>query len=210
MKYELSILLPVTASIGVFHTLVGPDHYLPFVCMARSGNWSRRKTCWIVGSCALGHVISSIVIGLIGISLGLAMANFQGFENFRGNFAAWMLIVFGGVYFLWGCFRVKQKHLTTFSNQRLTPFILFLIFVMGPCEPLIPLLLYPAVKHSFAGLLMVTAAFTLTTILTMMAIVVLLLSGLKKIKIGRFERYSDILGGALICFTGIAIQLYRM
>jgi len=31
MSNELMILLVTAASIGFFHTLLGPDHYLPFI-----------------------------------------------------------------------------------------------------------------------------------------------------------------------------------
>ena len=65
---ETTVLLAVTAAgIGFLHTLLGPDHYLPFIMMARAGNWSRLKTYVVAGLCGVGHVGSSIVIGAIGI-----------------------------------------------------------------------------------------------------------------------------------------------
>ena len=47
MTDELSILIIAAASIAFFHTILGPDHYLPFIVMSRSGKWSIRKTTWI-------------------------------------------------------------------------------------------------------------------------------------------------------------------
>ena len=38
--------------------------------------------------------------------------------------------------------------------------ILFTIFVFGPCEPLIPILMYPAAKSSVAGMLLVAGVFS--------------------------------------------------
>ena len=40
-------LLAGTAAIAITHTLLGPDHYLPFVMMAHAGRWSRTKTAWV-------------------------------------------------------------------------------------------------------------------------------------------------------------------
>jgi len=57
MSYELSVLLIAAASIGFFHTLFGPDHYLPFIVMSKSGNWSLRKTTLITFICGIGHVL---------------------------------------------------------------------------------------------------------------------------------------------------------
>jgi nickel/cobalt exporter len=62
------------ASIGFFHTLFGPDHYLPFIMMSRAKKWSLTKTAWITVLCGIGHVGSSVVLGAIGIILGIAVS----------------------------------------------------------------------------------------------------------------------------------------
>ena len=36
---ELSALCVTAASIGFLHTLFGPDHYLPFIVMAKAKGW---------------------------------------------------------------------------------------------------------------------------------------------------------------------------
>ena len=43
----------------------------------------------------------------------------------------------------------------------MTPWVLFTIFVFGPCEPLIPLVMYPAAKGDSAGVALVAGAFGL-------------------------------------------------
>ena len=40
---ELTVLLISAASIGFFHTLFGPDHYLPFIVMGKARKWSVKK-----------------------------------------------------------------------------------------------------------------------------------------------------------------------
>ena len=40
MEASLPVLLVSALSIGFFHTLLGPDHYLPFILLSRSRNWS--------------------------------------------------------------------------------------------------------------------------------------------------------------------------
>ena len=77
MPPEINILLITSASIGLFHTLLGPDHYLPFIVMARSGKWSKIKTFWITVLCGLGHIIGSIVLGFAGIALGIAVSRIE-------------------------------------------------------------------------------------------------------------------------------------
>ncbi len=74
MNQELVTLLITAASIGFFHTLFGPDHYLPFIVMAQARKWSLIKTTWITFLCGIGHVGSSVVLGIIGIAFGTAIA----------------------------------------------------------------------------------------------------------------------------------------
>ena len=225
--------MATAASIGFFHTLLGPDHYLPFIVMARAREWSKAKTVWITTLCGIGHVLSSIVLGGIGIALGVVVTKLEIIESYRGSVAAWALIAFGLVYFAWGLRRAlkrrphKHGHIhddtgkhdhehvhenghTHVHNQKsrnsLTPWVLFTIFIFGPCEPLIPILMYPAAKSSVFGVIMVTATFGIITILTMLTVVLLASLGFQSLPLGRMERYSHALAGAMICLSGMAIQ----
>ncbi|MDD5414222.1 MAG: hypothetical protein PHH96_05315 [Smithellaceae bacterium] len=89
MSQEMIILLGTAAFIGFFHTLLGPDHYLPFIVMGKARKWSMVKTSWITVLCGIGHVTSSVLLGGIGIALGLAVTKLAAVESFRGNLAAW-------------------------------------------------------------------------------------------------------------------------
>lgn len=87
----------------------------------------------------------------------------------------------------------------------LTPWILFTIFVLGPCEPLIPLLMYPAAKTHPGAVVLVTLIFALTTIATMLVIVGLSLRGMNFLPMRIFERHMHAIAGATICLSGLAI-----
>jgi len=232
MSKELMILCVTAASIGFFHTLFGPDHYLPFTVMAKARKWPLAKTGAITFLCGIGHILSSVLLGFIGILFGIAVMKLEVLEAFRGNLAAWAFIGFGLAYFVWGLRRAirnkphrhahlhqsemphshehahknEHTHVHAESGQNITPWVLFTIFVLGPCEPLIPILMYPAAKNSVAGLLLVTLIFGAVTILTMLAVVISLSLGIKLVPLGRLERYSHALAGATIFLSGMAIQ----
>lgn len=235
MNNEIMVLSLTAASIGFFHTLVGPDHYLPFVVMSKARNWNLPKTMLITFLCGIGHVLSSVILGVIGIAFGVAIMKLEAVEGVRGNLAAWALIGFGMAYFIWGLRQAirnkphKHTHLHNAQDKHehehthvgkhshvhdqnvrkgnITPWILFTIFVLGPCEPLIPLLMYPAAKFSMSGMIIVAVVFSLVTISTMMSIVVLASTGVKFLPLGKLERYSHALAGATICLSGLAIQV---
>jgi len=234
---DLSVLIIAAVSIAFFHTLFGPDHYLPFIVMAQSGKWSLRKTSLVTVLCGVGHVMSSIVLGIIGIALGVAVFKLEVIEGFRGDLAAWVLIAFGLVYFIWGlqralrnkphqhihnhqhgvCHSHTHVHNTEHAHvhesgteKKITPWILFTIFVLGPCEPLIPLLMYPAAKNNTFDLLLVVTTFSIVTISTMVSIVLISTFGISFIPMKYFERYIHAVSGATVFLSGLAIQLFGL
>ena len=94
--------------------------------------------------------------------------------------------------------------------MNITPWVLFTIFVFGPCEPLIPILMYPAAKNSLFGLLVVTSVFAATTIGTMLAAVLLARGGVGFFRSPSLQRYSHAIAGATILLCGLAIELLGM
>ena len=87
-----------------------------------------------------------------------------------------------------------------------TPWILFLIFVFGPCEPLIPILMYPASENNISGAIIVSVLFSVVTIATMMSVVMAFKLGMNKINLKPIEKYSHLIAGSMIFFSGLAIQ----
>ncbi len=84
---------------------------------------------------------------------------------------------------------------------------LFIIFVLGPCEPLIPLLMAPAYAMDWFVVVAVVALFAFVTIGTMLAVVTIGYYGMK-LRFGNFlERNVHVVAGMTICLSGLAIQL---
>src|SRR5512143_254668 len=107
---EIWLLAGTAAALGLVHTVIGPDHYLPFIVIGRARNWSLAKTLRVAFLAGLGHILGSVVLGFVGIGLGLAVAKLEGVESARGAIASWLLIGFGLAYFVWGMRRAwKDK-----------------------------------------------------------------------------------------------------
>ena len=88
METSLNVLLASAVSIGFIHTLIGVDHTLPFVVMGRAQSWRLRRTLAVTCLCGLGHVLSSVLLGSLGIGLGVALSRMEWLESSRGELAS--------------------------------------------------------------------------------------------------------------------------
>ena len=296
--FTFNLLLAATG-IAFMHTVLGPDHYLPFVMLARACRWSTPRTLTVTFLCGIGHVAFSLLLGGIGIGLGLAVARIEHLEGIRGDWAAWGLIAFGAAYALWGIRRaVRTKkglvphhhhhgslHIHTggggehehethrkalslhhehcesdlhghdrdeHDSQRrdlhenehpphdlhahehhaydsrsdkvtdsgdgavgepgprvdgaaVTFWTLFAVFVLGPCEPLIPLFVLPASRGRWDVATLTAVVFGAITISTMTALTWLGLTGLRKISSEPLQRWAHAMAGGVIALSGVAI-----
>jgi sulfite exporter TauE/SafE len=141
---------------------------------------------------------------------------------------------FGLAYMIWGIGRAIRSrphaHLHTHENgtmhlhrhthrddhvhvhdeperaRSVTPWVLFAIFVFGPCEPLIPMLMYPAATLSLWGVVVVALVFAAATLTTMLGLVLSGHLGLATFSLPWLERYSHALAGGAIAACGVAIH----
>nr|MDO8087205.1 hypothetical protein [Candidatus Sigynarchaeum springense] len=284
---SLEVIAITALSLGTFHTVVGVDHYLPFIVLGKSRNWPLKKTMMVTLACGIGHVLSSVLIGMAGLLLGIALDPLVGVESARGEIASWSLIIFGLVYGTWGLYHgIKNKththahlhlhdhehehdvaagdaaapehhdeetighahehpqhdhhehhdhdhpheldhdhdhvhehvhehvhgkdhvHVHTRSRKELTVWTLFIVFVLGPCEPLIPLVMYEAISFNWAGIALVTFLFCIATLVIMMSFVFLASKGLMHLRVKVLEQYVHAIAGYLIAGSGLAIILF--
>ena len=234
-EQTLPSLMWTAVSIGFLHTLIGVDHSLPFVALSRARNWSFRRTMGLTALCGIGHVASSVILGFVGIGLGVAISELSFIEGVRGELAAHLIIGFGLAYGVWAIMRRQRGHrhshvhthsdgtthshdhdhasdhvhVHEVSNQaaKVTSWSLFLIFVFGPCEALIPMLMAPAAEQNWGWVVLVTAAFGITTIATMMGVVAVGYVGLRLKRFARLESWADAIAGFSIAGSGMAIKL---
>jgi len=228
MTNEFSVLMAGAGTIACLHTAAGPDHYLPFIALSKTRGWTLARTMVWTLVCGCAHVWSSVLLGLGGAALGWGIRKTGWLESIRGGVAAWALLLFGFFYMIWGIIRGLKnrphKHFDMAEDGKIyvyehqhgqavlpgerhtvTPWVMFIIFLLGPCEPMIPLLFVPAVKESFSGMVLLVALYTLITLTTMLLIVAAGYYGLTFIKPVVAGRYMHTLGGftLLVCGAGM-------
>jgi len=228
---EAQILLLNAASIAFLHTILGPDHYVVFTAMGKARKWSLTKTIRVTLVCGAGHVLSSVLIGVVGLLLGAQLLSLVEIEGVRGSIAGWALLAFGLMYFAWGLRQSgrarrhshvhvhedvvhdhehdhHRDHLhvhDSASKSTITPWAIFIIFVLGPCEALIPLFMYPAAQHNPALVVAVATVFGTVTLLTMVAAVAVTTVGIQRVKLPALGRWEHAVAGASVAVCGGAI-----
>ncbi len=212
MEQGMIILSTTALALGAFHTVAGPDHYLPFVALSKTRNWGIAKTLWIVIFCGLGHVLGTIVLAEFFIYLGYTIDDFKLFESMRGGIASWILLTSGVVYTIWAVYHLLMNKYKKHSHDKIlgdkkksvTFWWLFIIFVLGPCEYMIGLL-YAASSRGTLSLIVVSVLFSVATISAMIVMTFLMLKGINLVKFHKLEKYQHIMAGLTLAFCGIGI-----
>lgn len=225
-----SVLLGTTAVVAITHTLLGIDHSVPFIVLGRSRQWALGRTMWVTIACGIGHVASSVVIGAIGAVAGATLDSLVRVESARGEVAAALLIGFGLAYAAWAMSYavrgVRHSHVHAHADgtvhehphahhgdhlhphmlgSSITPWALFVIFVLGPCEPLIPLMVVPAMSRSWVDVVGVVGVFGVLTVATMAATVALGYRGFSAVAGCRLAPYADVMAGLVVAASGVAV-----
>ncbi|MBU1298285.1 MAG: hypothetical protein KKF20_00865 [Bacteroidetes bacterium] len=204
MADSFSTLIIATVSIAVVHAFA-PDHWLPFVMIGKAQKWSKPKLSFVAFVSGLGHVGSSIILGAIGILAGVASIKLQGVEATRGEIGIYLLIGFGIAYALWGLKHARHHHhhSSELSTKKVvTLWTLFAVFVLGPCEPLIPLM-FLGTAYGWSGIATVSIMFGLVTLIMMVGQSLLGYAGIQLIKHDFAEKFSHALAGGVIVLTGV-------
>ena len=227
-----SALLLTALVIGITHTLLGPD-YLPFVAIGKARQWTTRRILTVTFLCGLGHVAGSILLGAIGLAAGWSLGSLEAIESVRGDIAAWLLTALGVIYLAWAIKQLERNrehthwhahadglvhthehthhgahaHPHTSGKSSTTAWSLFIIFVFGPCEAFIPLLLFPAFQQNGQLAVATTLVFAAATIATMVTTVFLISRGLEVAFLKPVARYGHVAAGLTILACGTAIHL---
>jgi len=199
------VLMMSTLTIAFLHSLA-PDHWMPFAVIGKAKKWSNLKLVLVTLVSGIGHVGSSILLGAIGIALGFSLSHLKAVESHRAQIGIYLLIGFGVAYMLWGMKRARDykhehSHTHNIDKKTVTLWTLFAVFVLGPCEPLIPIM-FLATEHGWQGIALTSAVFSVVTILMMIGQTLLARYGIQLIRHEVADRYSHALAGLVITLTG--------
>lgn len=221
-----SILLILSAGgTAITHALI-PDHWLPFVLMARMQRWSLRRAALLTGLAGLLHVVMSIILGLAAVLIGAGSARSLAEKAGRPleSLAGLLLVIFGVAYGVLSHLREARAHahggaahgggalhahghlLSRFARGTRTGAALVTIIGISPCALLAPIL-FAAAAEGPGPMAAAALSFALCTVLTMVGLVAGALHGMRRFDLPFFTRWGDLASGLLLAAIGVALML---
>lgn len=204
-----AFLVATVGAVGVLHTLV-PDHWAPIVLIARQRKWSPARTGRAAALAGLGHVTSTLVLGIVLWAVGAAAATRYG--HTVSVISAVALIAFGLwiAYGGWKEARASEHTQVHDHDSDANPShdsagsrtALLLILGSSPMIEGIPAFL---AASTYGAPLLGTMAvvFAAATIATYVATCVAGVIGLGRTSLGPLERYGELLSGSLVALVGV-------
>jgi nickel/cobalt transporter (NicO) family protein len=221
MNEWLLALMLTAATVGALHSLA-PDHWLPFATLARTRNWTPRRTARLAVLCGFGHVTVSAMLGVLAVLIGR-----EAVERFGTSVhasAPLLLIAFGLTYTLWALWRLSRgklmhhvDHLRGVEHDHgegthhhhkkgLTEWSLFVLFCADPCIALIPMII-AASTQSWGAVGAVIAVYEVATIAAIVILVYMAHAGARRIRFAWVDRYGELIAGSLILTLGTVITI---
>jgi sulfite exporter TauE/SafE len=209
----LAALVAAAVSVGSLHSLA-PDHWVPFVAVARARGWSAARTARVTALCGFGHVTVSVLLGLLALVLGRGVL--ETFGRRLESVAGVLLVGFGLAYAAWGLRRSVAARLHGHAHtpghydhvhdpSRVTAWGLFAFFAADPCVAVIPILA-AAAPLGGAAAAAVVVVYELGTIGTMLALVLSARAGAAVVRAPWLDRYGDAVAGGVIVAVGLAVS----
>lgn len=204
---DINILTSVFI-IAFSHTIIGVDHYLPFIFLSKANNWSFSKTILLTLFCGLIHIISALGISYCAKYMYLPFLS----TSFRSSIVGWLFISFGLIYLLISIKKsLKDKYKIEYLINKKTIYtMLFTVFLVGPCEPLIPIVLLPSLQGNTNLIIISVLTFSITTIFTMILSVAISLQGINMVFKAIPVRLMNIIAGLILIFCGSGILFLEL
>lgn len=205
-----ALLVLAVAAVGVFHTMV-PDHWAPISLLARQRAWTLMRTARTAAIAGLGHTLSTLAIGLVVWLAGVVVAERYG--HLVSTLSSLALIAFG----MWIAL-VSLRELRAHAGLPETPVLaaaagtsrstaLLLILGSSPMVEGIPAF-FAAGRYGIGALALLSLVFAVSTIATYVLLCITSTAGLRRVSLGRFERYGEVLSGAVIAIVGAAFLFF--
>jgi hypothetical protein len=207
MSDTLFASIMATGLLVAFLHAALPTHWLPFVLVGRGQGWGTGKTLSIAAGAGVGHVLSTMALGVLLTGAGIA------FEEKFGALSPWLvsalLIGLGLFYLVRQALRRPHQHAgkpRLFTSDRAAVLALVTLVTLSPCEAFLPVYL-SGVRYGWQGFVLLSLVLTAATMAGMVLFTGVSLMGARRLPLGLLERYEAGILGTALCALGVGILI---
>ena len=198
-----------------------PNHWLPFVLVGRRQGWSAAKAIAVTALAGVGHVLTTMLLGLLVVASGLAFGDRLGPVL---PFIAGGLLIALGIYYL-ARSGSGGGHLHLPFVGRLAPAYgalgaeapaavpdrtavlgLFVFLTLSPCEAFLPVYL-SGLRYGWQGFGVLSLVLGGGAVLSMAGLTALSLAGARWLGLKSTERYEGLILGGALCLLGVLVMV---
>jgi putative Mn2+ efflux pump MntP len=193
--------------LSLIHASI-PNHWIPLIAIGRTEKWSTRETMTATLITGFAHTISTI---LIGIAIGLIGIKLSSSYSIVIEYVAPSILVVIGAIYLISDIRNHEHHhhaepdpnISGSSKSKMGILIsLSIAMFLTPCIE-IEAYYFQAAMIGWKGIFIVSAVYTLTTVLLMMFLVYIGIKSTQRLRSHTLEHHEKLVTGVVLIGLGI-------
>ena len=198
--------------LSVIHAAI-PNHWIPFVAISKTENWSRRETLWVTAIAGIAHTSSTILVGIIVGLIGYKLSST--YELVTRIIAPSILVILGLIYII---VDLKSPHhhrapMETSSITRKSKFAIIMslgvAMFFSPCIE-IEAYYFTTGTYGWTGIAGISIIYLIVTILGMLLLVDFGRKGVEKMKWQFLEHHEGKVMGVVLILLGILAYFIKI
>lgn len=201
----MNALLTGSLTLSLLHALI-PSHWLPFVTIGKTEQWSQRQTLMVTALAGLSHTLSTTLLGIL-----VSLAGWQLADSYHdlSERAIPLLLLSLGLWYLMQHLRHHHAHdhldVNAVQKKRSFGALLFSLIIamfLSPCLEIEAYFLSAGAK-GWPAVLTVALIYNTITLSGMLLMVLLGRHGLQRVDAHWFEHRENLITG--LTLVGLAV-----
>jgi putative Mn2+ efflux pump MntP len=193
--------------LSIIHASI-PNHWIPLIAIGKTEKWTLRETLTATLITGFSHTLSTILIGIIVGLIGIQLSNSY---NFVTEYVAPSILIVIGIFYIIADIRSREHHHMNLeetnnrSNAKSKAGILISLSVamfLTPCVE-IEAYYFQAGMFGWKGIFIVSAVYTVTTVLLMLIFVYAGFKGTQGLRSHILEHHEKLITGVVLTCLGI-------
>ena len=194
--------------LSLIHASI-PNHWIPLIAIGKTEKWTLKETLTATLITGVSHTISTILIGII---VGLIGIKLSSSYNLVIDYVAPSILIVIGIIYMVLDFRTGEHHQHAYlentealNNTKSKISILVSLSIamfLTPCVE-IEAYYFQAGMIGWKGIFIVSAVYTLTTVLLMLVFVYVGFRGTQRLRSHTLEHHEKFITGVVLVFLGI-------